>query len=256
MNGGSNKNPFGVALAFTKVKYVLCYVLSPDYVNNFCKIGPQGIANSAQLWFGGTGDPHLQAAEEGLTEEYKSPKLAELQPWAVRQAEQSKYRTVGVYAGALGFSYNSEVMKKNGVPEPKCWADLANPIYRDEVQMANPNASGTAYATIATLVQIFGEDKAFELLKTAADSMARSEGTHALLKMNHADGGFDCPGCAWPDDLDGLHMDFCENGVKPLMWELTGKRVDRSFFERHTVNELSQWNDSALEFPPSCSVQC
>ena len=31
--------------------------------------------------------------------------------------------------------------------------------------MANPNASGTAYATLATFVQIFGEDKAFELLK-------------------------------------------------------------------------------------------
>src|SRR6185436_18072238 len=25
------------------------------------------------IWFGGTGDPHLQAAEQGLTLEYKSP---------------------------------------------------------------------------------------------------------------------------------------------------------------------------------------
>src|ERR1700722_7448981 len=34
------------------------------------------------VWFGGTGDPHLQAAEENLTEPYKSPKLADLHPWA------------------------------------------------------------------------------------------------------------------------------------------------------------------------------
>src|SRR5688572_28708829 len=27
------------------------------------------------IWFGGTGDPHLQAAEQGLTLEYKSPTL-------------------------------------------------------------------------------------------------------------------------------------------------------------------------------------
>src|SRR3979490_1395154 len=27
------------------------------------------------VWFGGTGDPHLQAAEEGLTESYKWPKM-------------------------------------------------------------------------------------------------------------------------------------------------------------------------------------
>src|SRR5689334_3617271 len=44
----------------------------------------------ADIWWGGTGDPHMQAAEEGLTEAYKSPRLAELQDWAVRQAEQSK----------------------------------------------------------------------------------------------------------------------------------------------------------------------
>src|SRR5450631_170077 len=49
------------------------------------------------VWFGGTGDPHLQAAEQGLTEEYRSPMQAQLQPWAQRQAEQSKYRTIGLY---------------------------------------------------------------------------------------------------------------------------------------------------------------
>src|SRR6476469_2454647 len=27
------------------------------------------------IWWGGTGDPHLQAAEDGLTEAYKSPKM-------------------------------------------------------------------------------------------------------------------------------------------------------------------------------------
>jgi molybdopterin-dependent oxidoreductase alpha subunit len=69
----------------------------------------------------------------------------------------------------------------------------------------------------------------------------------ALFKMNHEDGGFDCPGCAWPDDLHGLRLDLCENGVKHVAWELTSKRVGSEFFERHTVAELSQWNDSDLE---------
>ncbi len=31
------------------------------------------------VWWGGTGDPHLQAAEERLTEVYESPAVAELQ---------------------------------------------------------------------------------------------------------------------------------------------------------------------------------
>ena len=32
------------------------------------------------VWFGGTGDPHLQAAELDLTLPYQSPTLAQLQP--------------------------------------------------------------------------------------------------------------------------------------------------------------------------------
>ncbi|MCC7114211.1 MAG: ABC transporter substrate-binding protein [Burkholderiales bacterium] len=117
------------------------------------------------VWYAGSGDPHLQAAESGLTDEYRSPHLPQLHDWAVRQAEQSGYRTVGLFVGALGFGYNAEVLAKKKLPAPRCWADLADPVYRDEVQIANPNASGTAYMTIATFVQLFGEDRAFDLLK-------------------------------------------------------------------------------------------
>lgn len=117
------------------------------------------------VWYAGTGDAHLQAAEQGLTDEYRSPLLPQLHDWAIRQAERTQYRTVGLFVGVLGFGYNTELIAKKKLPEPKCWADLAKPEYRDDLQMANPNASGTAYMAIATLVQLFGEAKAFELLK-------------------------------------------------------------------------------------------
>jgi iron(III) transport system substrate-binding protein len=117
------------------------------------------------IMWGGTGDPHLQAAEEGLTVEYKSPMLKELQPWAVKQAEQSKYRTVGIYAGVLGFGYNTELLERRKLPEPKCWSDLLSDKYKDEVQVADPNSSGTSYTMLATIVQLHGEDKGFDYLK-------------------------------------------------------------------------------------------
>jgi iron(III) transport system substrate-binding protein len=119
----------------------------------------------ADIWWGGTGDPHMQAAEEGLTEAYKSPKMSELQDWAVRQWEQSKQRTVGIYSGALGFGYNTDQAKANNIGEPKCWADLLKAELKDEVQVADPNSSGTAYTLLATIIQIMGEDKGFEYLK-------------------------------------------------------------------------------------------
>ncbi len=37
--------------------------------------------------------------------------------------------------------------------------------YKGEIQIANPNSSGTSYTTLATLVQLFGEDEAFEFMK-------------------------------------------------------------------------------------------
>lgn len=73
------------------------------------------------------------------------------------------------------------------------------------------------------------------------------DGPRAILKMNHENGGFDCPGCAWPDDRKGLHLDICENGIKHVSWEMTRKRVGKEFFARHSVSELSQWSDFALE---------
>ena len=117
------------------------------------------------VWFGGTGDPHMQAAEQGLTLEYKSPTLPQLHPWAQRQAEQAGFRTVGIYSGPLGFGYNPELLAKKKLPVPKTWADLARPEFKGEVQVSNPASSGTAYTMIATLVQLMGEEQAFEYMK-------------------------------------------------------------------------------------------
>lgn len=117
------------------------------------------------VWFGGTGDPHLQAAEQDLSLEYKSPTLAQLHPWAQQQAAQSRYRTVGIYSGPLGFGYNTELIAKKKLGVPKSWGDLLNPALKGEIQVANPASSGTAYTMVATLVQLMGEEKAFDYMK-------------------------------------------------------------------------------------------
>ncbi len=117
------------------------------------------------VWWGGTGDPHLQAAEDGLTEAYESPMRGELNDWAISQSESAGNKTIGIYSGALGYGYNEEILKANNLPVPACWNDLLKPEYKGHVQMANPNSSGTAYTTLATIVQLFGEDEGFEFMK-------------------------------------------------------------------------------------------
>ena len=131
----------------------------------FAQIAAEKANPKLDLWFGGTGDPHLQAAELGLTDEYKPSLLAQLQPWAQKQAEQSQYRSVGIYLGVLGIGYNTELLARKKLPVPACWKDLVRPEFAGEVQMANPNASGTAYIAIASLVQVFGEAEAFKYLR-------------------------------------------------------------------------------------------
>lgn len=117
------------------------------------------------VWFGGSGDLHLDAATTGLTEPYTSPHLKELHRWAQVEHELSGSRTVGVYTGALGFSFNTELLTKKKMEAPKCWSDLIRPELKGEVQMANPNSSSTAYIALASIVQVMGEEKAFDFLK-------------------------------------------------------------------------------------------
>jgi iron(III) transport system substrate-binding protein len=131
----------------------------------YAQVKAEAANPKGDVWWGGTGDPHLQAAEEGLAEEYTSPMNKELHPWAIKQWEQSKKRTIGVYSGALGYGYNTKQLAAKKIAEPKCWSDLLNPALKDEVQIADPNSSGTSYTMLATMVQLMGEDKGFDFLK-------------------------------------------------------------------------------------------
>ena len=151
--------------AFTKETGINVAMTRKSSGETFAQIKAEAQNPKGDIWWGGTGDPHLQAAEEGLTEAYQSPLLAELQDWAVKQYEASDGRTVGIYSGALGFGYNSELLEEKGLPAPACWADLVEPEYKGEIQIANPNSSGTAYTTLATIVQLFGEEDGFQYLK-------------------------------------------------------------------------------------------
>ncbi|MFD6100849.1 FdhF/YdeP family oxidoreductase [Nocardiopsis flavescens] len=92
-----------------------------------------------------------------------------------------------------------------------------------------------------------GWGAAGSVLKILAKEGEWVDGPRAVFRMNHENGGFDCPGCAWPDDLKGLKLDICENGIKHVTWEMTHERAGKEFFAAHTVSELRTWSDRELE---------
>jgi molybdopterin-dependent oxidoreductase alpha subunit len=68
----------------------------------------------------------------------------------------------------------------------------------------------------------------------------------ALARQNKPH-GFACVSCAWAKPANHHLLEFCENGAKATLWELTSKRCDPAFFAAHRVSALRDWSDYALE---------
>ncbi len=72
-------------------------------------------------------------------------------------------------------------------------------------------------------------------------------GTLPMLQVNQKD-GFDCPGCAWPDqDEKRPVFDFCENGAKAFAHESDKRRITSDFFKQHSIAQLTRQTDYWLE---------
>ena len=154
----------GMAIGFEKASGIQVSVIQKATGEMFAQIKAERANPKGDVWWAGPADSYLQAADDGLLEEYRSVNLVELYDWARQITKASAGRVAGVYGGILALGYNSEIGGKKKLPAPKCWRDLANAVYKNEVMLGNPSTSGTAYLMLATLVQVFGEDDAFKLM--------------------------------------------------------------------------------------------
>jgi molybdopterin-dependent oxidoreductase alpha subunit len=99
-----------------------------------------------------------------------------------------------------------------------------------------PKEKGPAggWGSLRGLTRIFGE---------AATQPAALD----TLQRQNKPGGFMCMSCAWPKPANYHPFEFCENGAKMTLWELTSHRCRPEFFETRTVAELRDWKDHDLE---------
>src|SRR4029434_5148657 len=129
--------------AFERKTGIKCAMTRKSSGEIYAQVKAEASNPRGDVWFGGTGDPHLQAAEQDLTLEYRSATLPQLHAWAQQQAKQSGWGPVGIYSGRRGCAYNTELLAKKKLPVPRTWADLLKPEYKGEIQVANPASSGT-----------------------------------------------------------------------------------------------------------------
>ena len=67
------------------------------------------------------------------------------------------------------------------------------------------------------------------------------------LRRQNKTGGVMCVSCAWTKPAHSHTFEFCENGAKATLWELTRKRCGPEFFRDHSATELRGWSDFDLE---------
>lgn len=79
-------------------------------------------------------------------------------------------------------------------------------------------------------------------LQISIEQMGVVRTAQTLLQINQK-GGFDCPGCAWPEE-DKRHVaEFCENGAKAVAEEATLRTIGPEFFAEHSIDELREHDD-------------
>ncbi|MEC7818154.1 MAG: FdhF/YdeP family oxidoreductase [Pseudomonadota bacterium] len=81
-----------------------------------------------------------------------------------------------------------------------------------------------------------------------AETSASPGALESLRRLNKPKGVM-CVSCAWPKPANYSAFEFCENGAKATLWELTGDRCTPEFFaeDGHTVTQLREWSDHELE---------
>jgi molybdopterin-dependent oxidoreductase alpha subunit len=82
-------------------------------------------------------------------------------------------------------------------------------------------------------------------LKHANAQMGPGRALRSLLKVNQP-GGFDCPGCAWPEPGKPHTAEFCENGAKAVAEEATRRTITPAFFADHSIPQLLERSEHWL----------
>ncbi|HEX6971895.1 MAG TPA: extracellular solute-binding protein [Limnochordia bacterium] len=122
------------------------------------------------MWGGGV-DPYLELADNGLLQAYKLPddqlSLIPAELFGV-PIYDPQYRWYGSALSGFGIIYNKEVLRRLGLPEPRTWADLADPAYRNWVGTIDLRHSGVGHAAVEIIMQALGWEKGYATIARMA----------------------------------------------------------------------------------------
>ncbi|HEX9769321.1 MAG TPA: putative 2-aminoethylphosphonate ABC transporter substrate-binding protein [Kiloniellales bacterium] len=107
---------------------------------------------------------------EGMTEPYMPVGGDKLDPKFI-DSENPPHWT-GMDAWVACICVNTVEAEANGLPIPKSWKDLTDPVYKGHVVMPNPNSSGTGFLDVASWLQLFGEEEGWAYMDALHENIA------------------------------------------------------------------------------------
>ncbi|HEY5646083.1 MAG TPA: putative 2-aminoethylphosphonate ABC transporter substrate-binding protein, partial [Pseudomonadales bacterium] len=149
----------------------------------------------ADVVFGMAATSMLTMDAEGMFLPYTPAGVERLDPKYRDKREPNHW--VGIYGWAGAICFNTIEAEKHGLPAPKSWMDLLDPVYAGHVTMPNPASSGTGFLDVSAWIQIFGEKEAWDYMDKLHNNIAAY--THSGSKpCNQAASGEYTVGVSWP----------------------------------------------------------
>lgn len=105
----------------------------------------------------------LVADQKGMLEGY-APEGIDRVGSQYKDTQNEKPHWVGIDAWMTGIAVNTVELKEMGLEAPQSYEDLLDPKYKDLIVMPNPASSGTGFLTVSAMMQLMGEDKAWNYM--------------------------------------------------------------------------------------------
>ena len=98
-------------------------------------------------------------------------------------ADAFKINDAAVPFTAVATAFGVNTKSLTPAQYPQTWADLAKPMYKGKISAARVDKSGSTYIQLATVLQIYGEDKGWDLFAKILDNMVLSNSSGAISKF-------------------------------------------------------------------------
>lgn len=160
------------------------------------------------VWWGAEAAHSAIAQKEGLLRRVKTSNT---------RAIPNKYKSDKNYWFGYSFWASSTAVNKNrrkrlGLDMPVSWLDLEDSQYKNEIAAPDPNQSGTGFLLVASWIQIFGWDRAWEFMENLNKNVLTYTGSGST-PARHAASGEVTIGLTWDEIVPRL----IDEGY-PLTW--------------------------------------